>query len=77
MGSDSFDEFMRRNKEALQRLKEATDGLWRDHVQEQPEAQSITVNKRSHRIRFEGETEDVVTLIIEPKPPEDRGPRKR
>jgi small-conductance mechanosensitive channel len=42
---------------ALKRLQENLDGAPRE----------ITVNKRTHRIRLEGETEDEVTIIIEKK----------
>ena len=65
MSAEAFDEIMRRNKEALAQLRKAAEGLRRDH--EHPGAQSITVNKRTHRIRFEGETEDEVTVVIEPR----------
>lgn len=29
--------------------------------------QKIAVNKQTHRIRFEDETEDSVTIVVEPK----------
>ena len=35
--------------------------------------QRIKVNKRTQRIRFEGETDEEVTLVIEPR---DEGPEK-
>jgi hypothetical protein len=32
-----------------------------------PQAERVVVDKRTHRIRFEGETENEVTIVIEPK----------
>jgi hypothetical protein len=46
-----------KNDEAVRRSKEA----------QEKRVTTIRMNKRTQRIRFEGETEDQVTVIIEPK----------
>jgi hypothetical protein len=46
-----------KNDEAVRRSKEA----------QEKRITTIRMNKRTQRIRFEGETEDQVTVIIEPK----------
>ena len=45
-----------KNDESVRRLREA----------QEKRVTTIRVNKRTQRIRFEGETEDQVTIIIEP-----------
>ena len=47
-----------------QLLKELIEMAGRMGQHSTPESK-ITVNKRTHRIRFENETEDQVTIIIE------------
>ena len=51
----------------LEQLKAKSDESFK-HLQEAQEKRvtTIRVNKRTQRIRFEGETEDQVTVIIEP-----------
>jgi hypothetical protein len=54
-------------KRATRLLKEM---LRRDRQRQADRATRTTrlrVNKRTHRIRFEGETEDSVEVVIEPK----------
>ena len=52
----------------LEQLKARSDESIR-RLQETQEKRTTTikVNKRTQRIRFEGETEDQVTVVIEPK----------
>jgi lipopolysaccharide export system protein LptA len=51
-----------KSKRLLEELKQVARSI------SQPDAERrITVNKRTHRIRFEDETEDQVTIVIEPK----------
>jgi hypothetical protein len=38
-----------------------------DEVKREYDTQRITVNKRTHRIKFENETESSVDVVIEPK----------
>ena len=47
---------------ALERLKAVADEF---HKSLEETDRRILVNKQTHRIRFEGETEDEVTVIIE------------
>lgn len=54
------EELRARDKQLLKELQEVTHNL------DSPDRR-LTVNKRTHRIRFEGETEDQVTIVIEPK----------
>lgn len=49
-----------RDKELLKQLQESARYMGAPD-------KKITVDKRTHRIRFAEETEDVVTIIIEPK----------
>jgi len=57
---DDFDDIIRRlqkiKADAEQRVKDFESGTRRIHV-----------NKKTHRIRFEGETEKEVTIVIERK----------
>jgi hypothetical protein len=46
---------------ALERLKAAADRITR----ERETVRRIPVNKKTHRIPFEDETEDEVTIVIE------------
>ena len=46
---------------ALKRLQEAADRI----IREGEIIRRIPVNKKTHRIRFEDETEDEVTIVIE------------
>jgi hypothetical protein len=46
---------------ALKRLREAADSI----IRESGATRRIPVNKKTHRIRFEDETEDEVTIVIE------------
>ncbi len=51
-----------KSKRLLEELKVLVRSL------SQPEAERrVVVNKRTHRIRFEDETEEQVTIVIEPK----------
>lgn len=45
----------------LKRLQEAADKI----IRESEAARRIPVNKKTHRIRFEDETEAEVTIVIE------------
>jgi hypothetical protein len=56
-----FDETLRRIKELEKVVKERDANSVR----------KFHVNKRTHRVRFEGETEDEVTVVIEPRPAGD------
>jgi len=47
--------------EALKRLQKLVDEI----IRERETVRRIPVNKKSHRIRFEDETEDEVTIVIE------------
>ena len=38
-----------------------------DQMNREYEVRKIAVDKRTHRIRFEGETENEVTIVVEPK----------
>ena len=49
--------------EALKRLQAKVDEI----IRERQTARRIAVNKRTHRVRFENETEDEVTIVIEKK----------
>ena len=52
----------------LERLKAKSDkSIKRLQEAQEKRVTTIKVNKRTQRIRFEGETEDQVTVIIEPK----------
>ncbi len=51
------------SKRLLKELNEQAEDLKRKNAD--PPARRITVNKRTHRIRFEGETEDEVTIVVE------------
>ena len=46
---------------ALKRLQQRVDEM----IRERETIRRIPVNKKTHRIRFEGETEDEVTIVIE------------
>lgn len=52
-----FDETLRRIKELEKMVKE----------RDANSARKFHVNKRTHRVRFEGETEGEVTVVIEPR----------
>jgi hypothetical protein len=55
--------YLEEGKRLLKELQEATD-----NIMFQSDHKSVvrrTVNKRTHRIRFEDETEDEVTIVIE------------
>ena len=48
--------------------KKTSDEILKELQQKADETkavQRITVNKRTHRVRFENETEDEVTIVIE------------
>ena len=47
--------------EALKRLEATVDKI----IRERQTVRRIPVNKKTHRIRFENETEDEVTIVIE------------
>jgi hypothetical protein len=47
--------------EALKRLQKLVDEI----IRERETVRRIPVNKKTHRIRFENETEDEVTIVIE------------
>ncbi len=47
--------------EALKRLQDRVDEM----IRERETIRRIPVNKKTHRIRFEDETEDEVTIVIE------------
>jgi hypothetical protein len=57
--------------ETLRRLKELLAETRRRHRQQEADRATRTtrlrVNKRTHRVRFERETEDSVEVVIEPK----------
>jgi hypothetical protein len=56
---------LRRNgKELLAQLVEVV-GRIRQHQADAPGAERIVVNKRTHLIRYENETEETVTIVIE------------
>ncbi|HEX7316766.1 MAG TPA: hypothetical protein VF297_22890 [Pyrinomonadaceae bacterium] len=46
---------------ALKRLQQRVDEM----IRERETIRRIPVNKKTHRIRFEDETEDEVTIVIE------------
>ncbi|HEX8071070.1 MAG TPA: hypothetical protein VF546_14030 [Pyrinomonadaceae bacterium] len=50
--------------ETLKRLERLVEQMERDRA---TRTTRLRVNKRTHRIRFEGETEDSVEVVIEPK----------
>ena len=54
-------EKLRQDKALLDKLKLLVAGIG------QPDTRMLVVNKRTHQIRFENETEDEVTIIIEGK----------
>lgn len=56
-----FDETLRRVKELEKMVKE----------RDANSVKKFHVNKRTHCVRFEGETEGEVTVVIEPRPIED------
>ncbi|MDQ3802975.1 MAG: hypothetical protein M3416_03865 [Acidobacteriota bacterium] len=58
--SDAHDEVERLLKE-VRRFVEDSERERRD------DSRIIRVNKRTHRVRFEGETEDELTIVIEKK----------
>jgi hypothetical protein len=45
-------------------LKKLVEQMERDAA---TQTTRLRVNKRTHRIRFEGETEDCVEIVVEPK----------
>ncbi len=53
------------DKRLLKELQDAANNITFEHGHEP--VVKRTVNKRTHRIRFENETEDQVTIIIERK----------
>ena len=61
-----FDETMRRIKE----LQASSERRLKELRSKEPDQRRIYVDKRTHRIRFEDETEDSVTIVIEK---EDQG----
>ena len=64
LGDDQkYWEARERDKRLLKKLKETVDGFSFEH--EAATVVSRRVNKRTHRIRFEDESEDEVTIIIE------------
>jgi hypothetical protein len=52
----------------IDRLKRLVDQMERDRA---TQTTRIRVNKRTHRIRFEDETEDSVEIVVEPKEVKD------
>jgi hypothetical protein len=58
-------ESKQRDKQLLDELKQFSGELKQQAKNIMPDSRSLTVNKRTHRIRFENETEDEVTIIIE------------
>lgn len=65
MSASGESDLIARNKRLLAELKEVCDCL-RIEAGE-PVGTRLRVNKRTHRIRFEGETEDEVVIVVEPK----------
>jgi hypothetical protein len=53
--------------EALRKLKQLQDDTERLAEGLQNETRRITIDKLTHRIRFEDETEESVTIVIEKK----------
>ncbi|MFL6210534.1 MAG: hypothetical protein ACJ74W_16885 [Pyrinomonadaceae bacterium] len=51
------------SRELLDELKRITDQWAKDDARR---TRRLTVNKRTHRIRFEHETEDAVEIVVEP-----------
>jgi hypothetical protein len=62
-GSKERQEVVSENEtdKALKRLQQRVDEM----IRERETIRRIPVNKKTHRIRFEGETEDEVTIVIE------------
>ena len=58
------------DKELLDELKRLTEQWAKD---EATRTRRIHVNKRTHRIRFERETEESVEVVIEPIASEQKG----
>ncbi len=60
------DESIRRLNESRAKLDETLRRLQAERAGAQDKRlQRLTVNKRTHRIRFDNETEDQVTIVIE------------
>ncbi|PYS76536.1 MAG: hypothetical protein DMF67_17370 [Acidobacteria bacterium] len=51
-------------RELLEELKRSVEQMERDS---RTRTTRFKVNKRTHRVRFEGETEDSVEVVIEPR----------
>jgi hypothetical protein len=51
------------SRELLDELKRITDQWAKDDA---TRTRRLTINKRTHRIRFEHETEDAVEIVVEP-----------
>ena len=56
-----YEELRARDKQLLRELQQAVGKI------ESPGLKKLTVNKRTCRIRFENESEDEVTIVIEPR----------
>ncbi len=59
-----MEESSQETSERIKRLRATVDERVRDRHQG---VRRITVNKRTHRLRFVDETESEVTIVIEPK----------
>lgn len=55
------EELLARDKHLLRELQQLSEKI------KTPDLNRLTVNKRTHRIRFENESEDEVTIVIEPR----------
>ena len=52
---------------AMRNIEDARSGRLRQPAQEESPVRRIVVDKRTHRVRLENETESEVTIVIEEK----------
>jgi len=62
----------RGDKELMEELKRVVEQMQRDAA---TRTTRFKVNKRTHRFRFEAETEDSVDVVIEPRGDVDAAPK--
>ena len=65
MADDRMRRRTERDKKLLKQLQDYAREINLEH--RRPDTRAMIVNKRTHRIRFENETEESVTIVIEPK----------
>ena len=58
-------------RELIEELQRSVEQMERDS---RTRTTRFKVNKRTHRVRFEGETEDSVEVVIEPRNTEGEAP---